>query len=269
MNFLFFDIDGTLLPHGKRELSHRTLNALTALKDKEDIIPFLCTGRGLSQTQAVIDSCGYENYIVASGMEIYVKSQLIYEATFDQETLENVISACQEHTDFWGVSSRKAIYSLRSKASDHLVQHFAGYGQLSLNVVDELPDDKFSKVWINGKDEKELDLIIDMLDEERVTIYKWGHLSMEVIPKGENKGKAIKIVTDHFDLEDVKTFGFGDGQNDFEMMQIVDKAIVMENGFEELKKYATTIIPPCEDDGVVEFLLEAGFIKEIAPNKFK
>jgi len=47
---------------------------------------------------------------------------------------------------------------------------------------------------------------------------------------------------------------FGDGENDFDMMQAVGHPVVMENGLESLKEKIKNKAPKNIDNGVAEYL---------------
>ena len=53
-----------------------------------------------------------------------------------------------------------------------------------------------------------------------------------------------------------KLIVFGDGKNDIDLFQIADESYAVENAVNELKDYATDIIPSNNDDGVAKWLLQ-------------
>ena len=75
---------------------------------------------------------------------------------------------------------------------------------------------------------------------------------LEIMPVKASKANAI------FELKKIwgcKTIiSFGDAANDIPMFQISDSAYAVENAVNELKKYATGVIPSNDKDGVADFL---------------
>ena len=79
-----------------------------------------------------------------------------------------------------------------------------------------------------------------------------GEYWCEIMPKKATKGNAIKILKEEFGFD--KLITFGDAVNDIPMFEISDESYAVENGADELKKYATGIIPSNTEDGVAEWL---------------
>ena len=75
---------------------------------------------------------------------------------------------------------------------------------------------------------------------------------LEIMPAQASKAVAVCELKKIWNCE--KIISFGDAVNDIPMFQISDEAYAVENAVEELKNYATGIIPSNENDGVAKFL---------------
>lgn len=75
---------------------------------------------------------------------------------------------------------------------------------------------------------------------------------LEVMPAKASKANAIMELKKIWNCD--KIVSFGDAVNDIPMFQISDRAYAVENAVDELKKYATDIIPSNDKDGVADFL---------------
>ncbi len=81
---------------------------------------------------------------------------------------------------------------------------------------------------------------------------------LEVMPKEATKAKGALKLQEMLCCE--RLVSFGDGINDIELFKVSDEAYAVENGEEELKKYATAVIESCDDDAVARWLLKnSGF----------
>ena len=49
---------------------------------------------------------------------------------------------------------------------------------------------------------------------------------------------------------------FGDGDNDIRMLQMADRAIVVSNATDEVKRHATEVIGSNNEDSVAKFIRE-------------
>jgi Cof subfamily protein (haloacid dehalogenase superfamily) len=70
------------------------------------------------------------------------------------------------------------------------------------------------------------------------------------------KNQAIRIVMREWNLEGSELVVFGDGDNDIRMLQMADRAIVVSNALDEVKRYATEVIGSNNEDSVAKFILK-------------
>jgi len=85
-----------------------------------------------------------------------------------------------------------------------------------------------------------------------------GEQWLEIIPQGVSKANAIRQLQNLLGCD--RLIVFGDGKNDIDMFQIADEAYAVANAHEDLKKYATAIIPSNDEDGVAQWLSEHVFL---------
>ncbi len=76
---------------------------------------------------------------------------------------------------------------------------------------------------------------------------------LEVMPKEATKAKGALRLREMLGCQ--RLVSFGDGINDIELFKVSDEAYAVENGEEELKKYATAVIESCDEDAVARWLL--------------
>lgn len=75
---------------------------------------------------------------------------------------------------------------------------------------------------------------------------------LEIMPPNASKAEALKQLQSLFQSE--RTVVFGDGKNDIDMFKAADESYAVENAHEDLKKYATAVIPSNDEDGVAKWL---------------
>lgn len=92
------------------------------------------------------------------------------------------------------------------------------------------------KVLVIGKPDT-LDKIIPTLQSDfpKLAFVKSAPHLLEIMLKGVNKGKAVKIVLDSFAIDKTNAWAFGDNYNDEPMLKAVGHPILMGNAPEELK----------------------------------
>jgi len=131
-------------------------------------------------------------------------------------------------------------------------------GDIRTNIVNTTADLKLGDIfYISCIDEPEkLEPIYDKYKNRYHCIYhtdiytndQW----LEIMPLEASKSNAIKQLKAFLGCE--KVIAFGDGKNDIDMFELADECYAVANAHEDLKKYATAIIPSNDDDGVAKWL---------------
>ena len=77
---------------------------------------------------------------------------------------------------------------------------------------------------------------------------------LDIVHKDCSKGKGIKLISEKMNIPLEKVMAFGDGENDFDMLQTVGHPVVMENGLDTLKAKISNIAPKNIENGVAQYL---------------
>ena len=72
---------------------------------------------------------------------------------------------------------------------------------------------------------------------------------VEIMPAGENKGRAVSYLSEYYHIPKERIAAAGDQLNDLPMLQAAGGKFAVSNGVEALKRMAT-VIPSNEEDGV-------------------
>ena len=75
---------------------------------------------------------------------------------------------------------------------------------------------------------------------------------LEIMPAAATKANAVKQLRELLQCD--RVIAFGDGKNDIDMFQTADESYAVENADEELKSYASAVIPSNDRDGVAHWL---------------
>lgn len=73
---------------------------------------------------------------------------------------------------------------------------------------------------------------------------------MNVLEEDVSKSVAIKELLDYFGLKKEEAIAFGDGENDIDMLELVDLGIAMGNANEKLKSTANFVTKDSSEDGI-------------------
>ena len=82
-----------------------------------------------------------------------------------------------------------------------------------------------------------------------------------MLPKGASKAVGVEKIMKQLGVKRENSYAFGDGTNDFEMLDFVGTGIAMENAVPELREQADFVTTSCSDDGIVNGLTGVGLLE--------
>ena len=113
-----------------------------------------------------------------------------------------------------------------------------------------------TKLVVVGEPE-ELDALRPTLVERfgrRLYIAKSLPYFLELASPRISKGTGLAFVLEHLGLPAARTVAFGDGENDFELLDEAGYGVAVENGHTLLKERADFVCPSVHEEGVAQVL---------------
>lgn len=92
----------------------------------------------------------------------------------------------------------------------------------------------------------------NMIENEKYTIIRTGYNHVEVVRKDIDKGTALKIIADKYNIPREKVFAIGDSENDIGMLKYAGKGIAMGNAYDNVKEISDEITASCDEEGVAK-----------------
>ena len=83
-----------------------------------------------------------------------------------------------------------------------------------------------------------------------------GEMWLDISHQLANKGVAMQVLQERFNISQEQTMVFGDYMNDLEMIQNAYFSYAMENGHPEIKKEARFLAQSNDENGVVQILAQ-------------
>ena len=255
--FVFFDLDGTLL-NGESKVDASTAEAIQTLKNN-GYEPFIATGRSPAETRDIMESANIHSGIFMNGQVVLYRDQRVYSSEIPTETVEKFHQMVKDDGYGLTVYNHEQFYLVEASAGAR-----DAYGFIHSNPP-ALKEDFYKENPINmmlfislPPAEKKYKVAFQNLDFLRNTPY-----SVDVISKGNSKAEGIKRFLEHLNQVDAKTFAFGDGPNDIEMLKAVQHPVAMGNALPILKEIAEFITTDNTDNGIINgFLKKMGWIQE-------
>lgn len=269
------DLDGTLLNSQKR-LSERNRAAL-ARAAEQGILIVPTTGRFFGMMPPSIRDLPFVRYaITINGAQVYdretdtalVRDEIpLATALGIMETLDkyDVIYDCYRQNWGWMTAA------LQEKAADYatnehylkMVREFRRpVPDLKAHLRETADEGDVQKVMLfatNREKSTAIDCLRKLSDEIaarfpeiKVTSSTWNNIELNI--RTAHKGNALKRFAEHLGFTLGNCMAFGDGMNDFTMVEAAGVGVAMANAEPEVKRVAKVVTVSNDEDGVAAVL---------------
>ncbi|MEY8446448.1 Cof-type HAD-IIB family hydrolase [Enterococcus ratti] len=243
----FFDLDGTLLD-ARSKITPEVTQAIQTLK-KNNILPVIATGRTEAEIKAIMLDSDITSAITMNGSYISVAGKEIHsekitadecQRMLDHVNLQGHQLAFYNHQHIWCTAHTQTMIDaynyVHSEVPEINSQAFLDHPINMMLILSESGDAYYHEHFPD------------------LTFYRNGPYSIDTVKKGISKGIGVKRLKQELNLSNVPTFGFGDGPNDFSLLDACDHKIAMGNAYEELKELSTFITKKNTEGGIVHAL---------------
>lgn len=257
------DLDGTLL-RSNQVTSEYTNHVINSLTDKGMIFSY-ATARSLITAQKVTQGINAKiPLIVYNGAFVIdnVTEDILIANYFDESVYAvlDELFANEIYPIVYAHIGGKEKFSFIPKLCTVGMSKFidSRSGDVRTNVVETTDELKVGDIfYITCIDEpdklkplydKYKNIFHCVYQEDIYTNEQW----LEIMPFSASKSNAIKQLQRLLKCD--RLVVFGDGRNDIDMFELADESYAVQNAHEDLKKYATAIIPSNDEDGVAKWL---------------
>lgn len=246
----FFDIDGTLIPHGQLKMPDSTIKALTMLKEK-GVKVFIATGRPATNIANALNQFDFDGYVSLNGQYCVVNNQVVRDAYIEPKHINSLLPYIKENNISCIFAEKDYVYV--NEYSDSYKKFYHDISQ-SYDPIDDIYRTNNNHVYqlmifVEEKDEKEIFNHLPGCKSAR-----WHPVFMDVIPHDGGKNKGIDAVLDSLNITLNETIAFGDGGNDIDMLKHVGIGVAMGNANDRVKKAADYITTHDKNDGIYNAL---------------
>ena len=252
---IFFDVDGTITNFKDGTIPRSTKNAIKKLLDN-GLKVVAATGRPLSMCQELVE-IGIDTFITANGAYVTHQGTCIHKIVFPNETALLFSKFAFEQQN------------ALTYYSDTIHMNAVRNPKVQQALYDTLKLQEFPP--INKEAHlNEIYLLCLFADEVEIEKYKtqfptihfkrWHPYIVNVLEEDVSKSVAIRKVLDYFGLTKEEAVAFGDGENDIDMLELVDLGIAMGNANESVKSTANFVTKDSSEDGIEWALKKYEFI---------
>lgn len=247
------DIDGTILPRGERVVSSRTVAAFRAALDA-GLLVGPASGRGYAWIPDFFggDAACCATALATNGMQVYLDGSKAFERTLDASALDRLRAITEETPAAGLVCFDEATPLLVSGRREDLARAFPAYGERCVELG-RMPDFTVVKANVfSGADEGAMTELVSRLNAE-VPALEVDHampLYSNVMPRGWNKGAAVRWMAERLGIGLDEVVVFGDADNDLPMFSVVPNSVAVAGATPPARAAARWHIGACEDDAV-------------------
>ncbi len=262
------DFDGTLV-RADGTISEKTKSAIARYTSAGGIFT-ICTGRMLSSILPRIRELGIENGVVAAYQGVVLADiatgKILQSNGFGTEDALRVVKMLEAEDRHIHVYTEEGLFCNRRDEWLEIYEKIC-------NVKGRIPEEPLS-AWLL-KNPREVYKILTMEPPEtcggaqaeyerrlgeKYFVTRSTDWLFEFLPSGQNKGKAVDFLREHFSVPYEETAAIGDMLNDVALLERAGGKFAVANAAEILKRTAR-VVASCEEDGVAEALAIAMGVK--------
>lgn len=236
---IFFDIDGTLIPHGQSVIPESVLKALEQLK-KNGVRLFIATGRPPMSITHVTSQFEFDGFLTANGQYCFNNKEVIHEKYIEKESLQQLLPYIQE----------KEISVLFARLDKCFRTKYETIFEKSWPILDEdtICDEKIVQLMAEIKPEQDEEFLNHLPGCKSA---RWTDAFADIIPIVGGKETGIDKIIEYYGISLDEVMAIGDGGNDMTMLKHVPYSVAMGNANEEVKACASYVTTHILDNGIV------------------
>lgn len=273
---IFFDIDGTLI-NFSGEFPESAKKALIEAKENGHKI-IICTGRSKCQVEDRLLDFGFDGLVCAAGAYVEYCNQVIFTNFMTENQIKSVISYLENNETVYMMQCTDKIVStevnanrmledfksrMKGKMPENISQIFKRHMMDDDIIANASSYENAEKVCYHNSKRTLEEVKKDLGLEFEVTAMSFKSerdASGEITIAGINKAFGMQKLIDHLGVSREDTVAFGDGPNDFEMIEFAGVGVAMGNATDELKAKANVVTSAIDEDGIYNGMKELGLV---------
>ena len=247
------DIDGTIMPYGRRQVTERCRAAFHAAMDA-GLLVGPASGRFYSWIPNFFggDEACCQTALATNGMQVYLGGQKVLQKELPVGALRRIMAELEQIPRAGLLVFQGSTPLLVQGSREDLAIAFPAYAK-TCEDAPALPEEGITKanVFLVGDLDRtrevvaRLDAVTDELDLDVPQ-----PMFSNVVPAGWNKGAALRWLCERAGVSPEETVVFGDAGNDLQMFAATPNSVAVANALPEARDAARYHIGPVDEDAV-------------------
>lgn len=255
----FFDVDGTLIDgnNGIRTIPQSVVAQLERLHAAGHKL-VVCSGRPYAMIGQELRLPVFDAYVMCNGAHVEADGKTIFVDTMGADLARHYVGLFDGLGMEYMLQTAHHIYM--DKSFHTIWEFFAGFGSPDIFTYEFDINEALGrtiKLEAHATEKTYQRMLKHMKEDTAYTARMDGngtYNAFEIYSPTMSKAVGIGHVLDFYDVRVEDTFGFGDGINDLEMIQLVGCGVAMGNACDELKAKANVVCGSVTKDGLARFL---------------
>lgn len=248
------DMDGTLLD-SNHELSNEFWTVFKELK-KRNILFSVASGRQYQNLLEIFKTIRKDMLFVAENGALVVKDgkELLIDI-LENEIVEECIKLSRENLGINIVLCGKKTAYIETIQSDFIKEVSKYYSKYKL--VDNLNNvkEKILKIALYNQNDVEKECLPHLVKyRDNFNIISSSKYWIDIMNKSTNKGNAVSIIQELYNIDNSEIMAFGDYLNDLEMLENCKYSYAMENAHPKIKEISNYITGSNNDNSVIKVI---------------
>jgi len=266
---LFFDIDGTLVNfQGQMPQSAKAALKL-AQQNGHQIV--LCSGRSKIQIYPCLLELGFDGIVAATGAYVECGGEVVYRHFMAEEEIRVTTALLDEAGACYSAQAGtrmitsalhrdRQLARFRELGDEEMISHIWQY----IEIAEHLEQYEDIEKIVYYESEMSVQAIRERLsgicDVTESSFEAAKDDSGEITCSGINKAFGMQKYVVHAGIAKEDTIAFGDGPNDFDMLEYAAVGVAMGNAVQALRDRADFVTKGIDEDGVAYAMHELGLI---------
>lgn len=256
------DLDGTLLRGKAQSLSPRSVDLVRKLTG-QGIRFIAASGRQYANERLLFGEVQDSiSYIAENGALCAHNGQILFRHVLDEELRLRIIDEIRKKPGCDILLSREDTCVIEG-TNPAFVHHICDVMNYKAEIVDDIKTVKgpFIKIAVAGMTASQQEIqdylrhLQDRFAPEMRAVTS-GNFWIDFIPPAVNKGTALQMFLDYFNIRPEECVALGDQQNDIEMLELAGTSYAMSGAAPHVAEHAAHTTDCAED--VLEQLLQTG-----------
>lgn len=244
MKVLLSDIDKTFYFSGPGDrISNQDLETIKEFQEAGNLFG-VCTGRSMSGMQKILNNYGlhFDFMILSSGAIIIdEKGEFLKNKVLSNELVLAILNSISSYTYDFSLTKDNMFY-YKNTGEDKISANAK-----RLNGLEDITEIFYHSMALQFSSEEELLKVAIYLRQHFDIEVNQNELSLDISPKGCDKGTGIQELKEFLNLEEAQVYAIGDSFNDLPMFNAVHHSFTFFRSPQEVQEQANQLVETLAD----------------------